>query len=82
MSTPTAIPMADARVSRLRRRPITVLVGIDTANMPPEMAKATKARAPLASNQNSGAAARPEVIDAAPGGGAQEASGGRAGRPR
>ena len=35
MSTPTAMPMAEARVSRLSRMPITVLVGIDTANIPP-----------------------------------------------
>ena len=44
-------------MSRLSRMPITVLVGIDTANIPPAMAKATKANAPLASSQNSGAAA-------------------------
>ena len=57
MSTPTAMPMAEARVSRLSRMPITVLVGIDTANIPPAIANATNARPPLASSQNRGAAA-------------------------
>ena len=58
MSTPTAIPIADARVSRLSRMPITVLVGIDTANIPPAIANATKAKAParLQPEQRRGAA--------------------------
>ena len=35
---------------------MTVLVGIDTANMPPATRNATKASAPSAPNQKSGAA--------------------------
>ena len=55
-SAPHGDPHGRRSVVAVSRKPITVLVGIDTAKIPPAMAKATKAKAPLASNQNSGAA--------------------------
>jgi hypothetical protein len=60
MMSPTAMPMADARVSRCRRIPATALVGIEVAYMAPLTAKARRARAPEASMANSGAAAAAE----------------------